>query len=59
MRECLDDPDIQIRVASLKALGTMGSEAAKRIIMNKVSDKPSRRRGQGIGRSNCARVRLW
>jgi HEAT repeat protein len=39
LRECLDDPEIQVRVASLKAFGTMGSEAAKRIIMNKVSEK--------------------
>ncbi|MHB8881695.1 MAG: HEAT repeat domain-containing protein [Thermodesulfovibrionales bacterium] len=39
LRECLDDPDVQVRAASLKALVNIGSEAAKRIILNKVSDK--------------------
>lgn len=39
LRECLDDPDIQVRSAALKALGSVKSEAAKRIIMNKIADK--------------------
>jgi HEAT repeat protein len=39
LRECLDDPEAQVRSAALKALAGMGSEAAKRIIMNRVSDK--------------------
>lgn len=39
LRDCLDDPDIQVRSASLKALGNIVSEAAKRIIMDKIADK--------------------
>lgn len=39
LRDCLDDPEIQVRSAALKALGSIRSEAAKRIIMNKISDK--------------------
>ena len=39
LRECLDDTDHQVRSAALKALGNIKSEAAKRIIMNKVADK--------------------
>ncbi len=40
LRECLEDQDVQIRSASLRALGTVASEAAKRIIMDKIADKP-------------------
>ncbi|MBI5101611.1 MAG: HEAT repeat domain-containing protein [Nitrospirae bacterium] len=40
LRDCLDDVEIQVRTASLKALGNIGSEAAKRIILNKINDKP-------------------
>ncbi|MGE5301313.1 MAG: HEAT repeat domain-containing protein, partial [Acidobacteriota bacterium] len=39
LRDCLDDTDHQVRSAALKALGNIKSEAAKRIIMNKVADK--------------------
>jgi len=39
LRECLDDPDIQVRVLSAKALGSSGSEAAKKIILEEISDK--------------------
>src|SRR5512135_1520377 len=39
LRDCLDDPEIQVRSSALKALGNVRSEAAKRIIMNKISDK--------------------
>ena len=39
LRDCLDDADHQVRSAALKALGNIKSEAAKRIIMNKVADK--------------------
>jgi len=39
LRECLEDQDMQIRSASLRALGTVASEAAKRIIMDKIADK--------------------
>ncbi len=39
LKECLDDPDVQVRVLSAKALGSSGSEAAKKIILEKISDK--------------------
>jgi HEAT repeat protein len=39
LRDCLDDPDVQVRTASLKALVNIGSVTAKRIILNKVCDK--------------------
>jgi len=39
LRECLEDPDAQIRSAALRALGTVASEAAKRIILDKIADK--------------------
>jgi len=39
LRDCLDDPDAQVRAAALKALCNIGSEASKRIILNKVNDK--------------------
>ncbi len=39
LRDCLDDPDIQVRSSALKALGNIKSEAAKRIVMNKIADK--------------------
>jgi hypothetical protein len=38
LRDCLDDPETQVRSAALKALGNIGSEAAKRILLNKISD---------------------
>ncbi|MBI5848387.1 MAG: HEAT repeat domain-containing protein [Nitrospirae bacterium] len=42
LRECLEDPEIQVRSAALRALGTVASEAAKRIIMDRISDKTFR-----------------
>lgn len=39
LREALDDTEEQVRVASLKALGNISSEAAKRIILDKIKDK--------------------
>lgn len=39
LRDCLDDPEVQVRSAALKALGNIRSEAPKRIIMNKIADK--------------------
>ncbi len=38
LRECLEDPEIQVRSAALRALGTVASEAAKRIIMDRISN---------------------
>ncbi len=42
LRECLDDPEIQVRSAALRALGTVASEAAKKVIMDQISDKSFR-----------------
>ena len=39
LREALDDPEVQVRIAALKALGNIRSEAAKRIILDKIKDK--------------------
>jgi HEAT repeat protein len=39
LRECLEDPEIQVRSAALRSLGTIASEAAKRIIMDRINDK--------------------
>ncbi|MBI5074100.1 MAG: HEAT repeat domain-containing protein [Nitrospirae bacterium] len=39
LRECLDDPEIQVRSAAVRALGTITSEAAKRIVMDRINDK--------------------
>lgn len=42
LRESLDDPEIQVRLTGLKALGTVGSEAAKKIIMDRITQKEFR-----------------
>jgi len=39
LRECLEDQEPQIRSAALRALGSVASEAAKRIILDKIADK--------------------
>ncbi len=39
LRECLENDNVQIRSAALRALGTVASEAAKRIIMDKIAAK--------------------
>lgn len=39
LRDCLEDPDEQVRAAAVKALCNIGSEASKRIILNKINDK--------------------
>lgn len=39
LRDCLIDPDVQVRSAALKALGNIASEAAKRIILDKITAK--------------------
>jgi len=38
LRNCLDDPDFQIESAALTELGNIGSDAAKRIILNRIAD---------------------
>ena len=42
LRDCLDDPDPSIRKIAVKALGSIGSETAKRIILEKTSGKAFR-----------------
>jgi HEAT repeat protein len=39
LRECLDDPDTEVRITAAKAFGTIGSEVAKKIIFDKISNK--------------------
>jgi HEAT repeat protein len=39
LRDSLDDPEAQVRIAALKALCNIGSEAAKRIILDRINDK--------------------
>lgn len=39
LKECLDDPDAQIRTSAARALGNIRSQAAKSIILHKVSNK--------------------
>ena len=39
LRECLDDADTEVRFAAMKALSNVGSEPAKRILVNKIVDK--------------------
>lgn len=39
LRECLDDADSEVRIAAARAFSHIGSEAAKRIIIDKISDK--------------------
>jgi hypothetical protein len=39
LRDCLNDPEDQVRIAALKALGNIGSEACKRMIMDGIQEK--------------------
>lgn len=39
LRDCLDDADLSIRKTAVRALGAMGSETARRLILEKVSGK--------------------
>lgn len=39
LRDALDDPEVQVRIAALKSLGNISSEAAKRIILDRIKDK--------------------
>jgi len=39
LREGLDDPDTEVRITAAKAFGTIGSEVAKKIIFDKISNK--------------------
>jgi HEAT repeat protein len=39
LRECLDDADAEIRISAAKAFGTIGTEVAKKIILDKLSNK--------------------
>jgi hypothetical protein len=42
LRECLDDPDMQVRTAAAKAFANIGSEASKKIILDKIAAKEFR-----------------
>jgi hypothetical protein len=39
LRECLDDEDGEVRITAAKAFGTIGSEVAKKILLERVSNK--------------------
>jgi hypothetical protein len=39
LRECLDDTDLEIRVAAAKAFGAIGTDVSKKIILEKLSNK--------------------
>ena len=39
LKERLDDPDVGVRIESVRAIGNTGSIAPKRIILDKISDK--------------------
>jgi HEAT repeat protein len=45
LRECLDDPDVQVRTAAVKAFGNIGSAPAKKILLDKISDKSFKDKG--------------
>ncbi len=59
LRECLDDPEPEVRSAALKALANMGSEAAKRIILNRVSDKAFRDKDFAEKREHFEALSRW
>jgi len=42
LRDCLDDAEPSIRKIAVKALGSIGSETAKRIILERLSEKEFR-----------------
>jgi HEAT repeat protein len=44
LKECLDDDDMDIRISAAKAFGKISSEAAKRIMIDKISGKEFRER---------------
>ncbi len=39
LRDCLNDAEPQVRIASAKALGTIASDVAKKILLEKMSEK--------------------
>ncbi len=39
LRDCLNDAEPQVRIASAKAFGTIASDVAKKILLEKMSDK--------------------
>lgn len=44
LKDCLDDGDMDVRISAAKAFVKIGSEAAKRIILDKVSNKDFKER---------------
>jgi hypothetical protein len=59
LREALDDPEVQVRIAALKALGNVGSEASKRIILDKMQDKPFRDKDLDEKRDYFQAIAKW
>lgn len=39
IRDCLNDPDTSVSIFAVRALGTVGSDVAKRVLMEKILDK--------------------
>jgi HEAT repeat protein len=59
LREALDDPEVQVRIAALKALGNIRSEAAKRIILDKIKDKNFRDKEFGEKKDYFETIAKW
>jgi len=59
LRDALDDADDQVRVAALKALGNVGSEAAKRIIMERIRDKSFKEKEFGEKKDYFEVIAKW
>ncbi|GAB4482385.1 MAG: HEAT repeat domain-containing protein [Thermodesulfovibrionales bacterium] len=59
LRECLDDPDEQVRVTALKALSNIGSEAGKRTIIDRISSKEFKDRDFGEKKEYFESLARW
>lgn len=44
LRECLDDDEAEIRITAARAFGTLGTDVARKIILDKISSKEFRER---------------
>ena len=59
LREALEDPEVQVRIAALKSLGNIRSEAAKRIILDKIKDKNFKDKEFGEKKDYFETVAKW
>lgn len=59
LRDALEDPEVQVRIAALKALGNIRSEAAKRIILDKIKDKNFRDKEFGEKKDYFETIAKW